>query len=97
MVSLVKCRIGAKEFMNYDVVYISKQALILSLLLSLPIVLVTSAVGLLFSIFQALTQIQDQTLSFAIKLVFITMVIYFTSDWIAAKIYGFALMLYSTI
>jgi type III secretion protein S len=83
--------------MNYDVVYLSKQALILSLLLSLPVVVVASVVGLLFSIFQALTQIQDQTLSFAIKLVFIILVMYLTTDWVAGKIYQYALMLFSTI
>ncbi len=83
--------------MNYDVVYITKQALILSLLLSLPVVLVASGVGLLFSIFQALTQIQDQTLSFAIKLVFVIGVLYMTTDWAASKIYQYALMIYNSV
>lgn len=83
--------------MNYDVVYISKQALILSLILSLPVVVVASCVGLLFSIFQALTQIQDQTLSFAIKLVFVIGTLYLTTDWVAGKIYQYALMIYNTI
>lgn len=80
--------------MNYDVVYLAKQALMLSLLLSLPVIIIASVVGLLFSIFQALTQIQDQTLSFAIKLVFIIAALYLTSDWMAGKIYRFALLLY---
>lgn len=81
--------------MDYDVVYLAKQALMLSLVLSLPVVVIASVVGLLFSIFQALTQIQDQTLSFAIKLVFIIFALYLTSDWMASKIYRFALSLYS--
>jgi type III secretion protein S len=81
--------------MNFDVVYLAKQALLLSLILSLPVIVIASIVGLLFSVFQALTQIQDQTLSFAIKLVFIIMVIYFTVDWTAVKIYRFALILYA--
>lgn len=83
--------------MNYDVVFIAKQALILSLILSLPVVLIASLVGLLFSLFQALTQIQDQTLSFAIKLVFIILVLYFTVDWMSSKIYSYTLMLYTQI
>lgn len=83
--------------MNYDVVFIAKQALILSLILSLPVVVIASLVGLLFSLFQALTQIQDQTLSFAIKLVFIILVLYFTVDWMASKIYSYTLMLYTQI
>ena len=82
---------------NYDVVYLAKQALILSLVLSLPIIAVASIVGLLFSMFQALTQAQDQTLSFAIKLVFIVLTIYLTVDWISSKIYRFDLLLFSHI
>lgn len=83
--------------MNYDVVYIAKQALLLSLVLSLPVIIGASLVGLLFSMFQALTQIQDQTLSFAIKLIFIIALLYLTIDWMSIKIYQFAVMLYSFI
>lgn len=80
--------------LHYDVVYVTKQALMLSLILSLPVVCGASVVGLLFSMFQALTQIQDQTLSFAIKLVFIMILIYVTVDWMALKVYHYALILY---
>ena len=80
--------------LHYDVAYATKQALTLSLVLSLPVVIGASLVGLLFSMFQALTQIQDQTLSFAIKLVFIMVLIYLTVDWMALKIYHYALILY---
>jgi len=82
--------------MNYDVVYIAKQALMLSLILSLPVVLVASVVGLLFSMFQALTQIQEQTLAFAIKLIFIMLCLYLTVDWMASKIYSFTLLLFNS-
>ena len=83
--------------MNYEVVYVAKEALILSLFLSLPIIIIASMTGLLFSMFQALTQIQDQTLSFAVKLISIMAVLYLTINWIAVKIYHFSLMLYSMI
>jgi len=82
--------------MNYDVVYIAKQALMLSLILSLPVIVIASVVGLLFSVFQALTQVQDQTLSFAIKLIFIILAIYLTVDWMSTKIYHFALLIYNS-
>ncbi len=82
--------------MNYDVVYVAKQALMLSLILSLPVVMVASVVGLLFSMFQALTQIQEQTLAFAIKLIFIMLCLYLTVDWMASKIYSFALLLFNS-
>ena len=83
--------------MNFDVIYLAKQALVLSLLLSLPVVVVASLVGLLFSLFQALTQIQDQTLSFAIKLGFIMATLYLTVDWAGSKLYQYTLILYSNI
>ena len=83
--------------MNYDVVYLAKQALVLSLILSLPVIVVASVVGLLFSVFQTLTQVQDQTLSFAIKLIFIMATLYMTIDWVASRLFRFTLMLYSGI
>lgn len=82
--------------MNYDVVYLAKQGLMLSLVLSLPVICIASLVGLLFSMFQALTQIQDQTLSFAIKLIFVILALYLTSDWMASKVYRFALLLFDS-
>lgn len=81
--------------MNYDVIYIAKQALVLSLMLSMPILLLSSLSGLLFSMFQALTQIQDQTLSFAIKLVVIMATLYLTIDWMSVKLYRYTLMLFT--
>lgn len=82
--------------MNYDVVYLAKQGMMLSLILSLPVVIVASVVGLLFSMFQALTQIQEQTLSFAVKLIFIILCLYLTVDWTASKVYHFALLLFDS-
>jgi type III secretion protein S len=46
-----------------------KQALILVLWLSLPAVLTASIVGLAIAFLQAVTQVQDQTISFGVKLV----------------------------
>jgi type III secretion protein S len=45
------------------------QVMILVLYLSMPTILVASGVGLLVSLIQALTQIQEQTLPFAVKLI----------------------------
>jgi len=80
--------------MNYDVVYLAKQAMLLSLVLSLPVIVIASVVGLLFSVFQALTQIQDQSLAFAIKLVFVILSLYLASGWMASKVYNFTLSIY---
>ena len=80
--------------MDYDIVFVAKEALLMSFILSLPVVLVASIIGLIFSIFQALTQIQDQTLSFAIKLFFVIVALAISSSWMASKLYRFAMSLY---
>ncbi|MBC8642783.1 type III secretion system export apparatus subunit SctS [Caballeronia sp. EK] len=51
------------------IVQLTSELLWLVLVLSLPTVLVASVVGILVSLVQALTQIQDQTVSFLVKLV----------------------------
>ena len=53
-------------------------ALMLVLLLSLPPIIVATAVGMLVSLLQALTQIQEQTLSFVPKLaaVFLSLIVF---------------------
>ncbi len=81
--------------MNGDlVIYLAKQALVLSILIGMPAILVAATVGLMFSIFQTLTQIQDQTLSFAVKLMFTLLTIYLSLDWSANQLYQFTLLLY---
>ena len=81
--------------MNYDVVFLAKQGLLMALVLSMPVITVATVVGLLFSIFQTLTQIQDQTVSFTIKLIAIIATLYFTVDWTAVKLFRYALLLYA--
>lgn len=83
--------------MNYDVIYIAKQGLLLSFILSMPFIITSSVVGLMFSLFQALVQIQDQSLSFAVKLFCVIISIYLTIDWTASKLYNYSLMLYHLI
>lgn len=56
---------------------VMREAFINILLVSGPVVLVAMAVGLIISIFQATTQIQEQTLSFVPKLlaIFLTLIL----------------------
>ena len=50
-------------------------AMYLTLWLSLPPIVVASVVGVLFSLFQALTQIQEQTLTFVPKLIVVAVIV----------------------
>ncbi len=75
-------------------VIISKQALYLALILTGPPVLVAMLVGLIVSLVQATTQIQEQTLTFVPKLVAITVTIAFTGPWIIGQLREFSLTLF---
>lgn len=73
------------------------QGINLTLLLSLPAVGVGLLVGFLISLFQAITQIQEQTLTFVPKVVSVLLVIAFTSPWMISLIVDFTTTLWSTI
>jgi type III secretion protein S len=62
----------------------------LVLMLSLPPIFVASVVGLGLSLFQAITQLQEQTLSFAIKLIAVSLTLFATAPWISAELLRFA-------
>lgn len=70
------------------------QALMLVLWLSLPPIVVASVVGILFSLIQALTQIQEQTLSFGVKLIAVGLTLYLTARWVGGEIFNFTQMLF---
>jgi flagellar biosynthetic protein FliQ len=75
-------------------VIISKQALYLALILTGPPVLVAMLVGLVISLIQATTQIQEQTLTFVPKLVAITVTIAVTGPWIMGQLIQFSQQLF---
>jgi type III secretion protein S len=79
-----------------DIVSHAVKALLLVLWLSLPPIIVASVVGTLFSLFQALTQIQEQTLSFAIKLIAVGVTLFLTARWIGGEIFNFTVSLFDT-
>ncbi len=72
------------------------KAMMLVLWLSLPPIVVASLVGILFSLVQALTQIQEQTLSFGVKLVAVGLTLYLTARWIGGEIFNYTLILFDS-
>ena len=72
---------------NIDsIVQLARQALTLGLILSLPTVLTAGIIGLLIGIFQAVTQLQDQALSMAVKLIAVIAVLFLTGDWMGSQL-----------
>jgi type III secretion HrpO family protein len=70
------------------------KAAVLVLLLSLPVLVVATAVGLLVSLLQALTQIQEQTLSFGLKLIAVVATLLLTASWAGAQLLQWSILLF---
>jgi len=64
-----------------SVINIGRHALEMTLLVSAPLLLAALAVGLLVSVFQAATQINEMTLSFIPKLVAILVTMVLAGPW----------------
>ncbi|MEW9809488.1 MAG: EscS/YscS/HrcS family type III secretion system export apparatus protein [Candidatus Symbiodolus clandestinus] len=79
------------------IVQLAIQLLWLVLLLSLPIVLTASVVGLLVSLFQALTQLQDQTLQFLIKLIAVSITLMATYPWMGDTLLNYTNLVFKQI
>ncbi|MCI5968573.1 flagellar biosynthesis protein FliQ [Helicobacter sp.] len=61
----------------------------ITLILSLPMLLVGLVVGLMISIFQATTQINEMTLTFVPKILAVIVVIIFTMPWMLNMLIDF--------
>ncbi|HQS02085.1 MAG: flagellar biosynthetic protein FliQ [Halothiobacillus sp. 24-54-40] len=84
--------------MNADTVLdITRQAMVMILLLSMPILLTALAVGLLIGMFQAATQINEMTLSFIPKLFAVVLAILLAGPWMLHLLIDFTLNLFHRI
>jgi type III secretion HrpO family protein len=73
-----------------EVYQLSYHALLLILILSGPPILISTILGLLVAVFQAATQIQEQTLSFMVKLFAVILTLLFMGGWLGSQILSFA-------
>jgi type III secretion protein S len=71
------------------------EAMVLVMWLSMPPIVVASVVGIIVSLLQALTQVQEQTLSFAIKLIAVAITIAATAGFLGSQILVFTLKLFN--
>ena len=84
--------------MNQDVVInVGMQAMQLAFKVAMPLLLVGLAVGLLVSVFQAVTQIQEQTLTFIPKVVAMGVVLVVAGPWMLSEVITYTQQLYSSI
>lgn len=73
-----------------EIYQLAYQALLLILILSGPPILISMILGLTVAIFQAATQIQEQTLSFTIKLVAVILTLLLMGQFLSQQIMQFA-------
>ncbi len=80
-----------------DLINISQQTVKVILLLSLPSLMVSMIIGLLISVFQAVTQISDASLSFVPKVIIVALFIVISLPWIGKHIETYTLELWDII
>jgi len=80
-----------------SVMTLGRQALELTILVSAPALLTALIIGLLVSIFQAATQINEQTLTFIPKLVGMFGVLIIAGPWMLGLMVDFIQRLFSNI
>jgi len=72
-----------------------RESLLLFLLVAGPILAVGIAIGLVISLFQAVTSIQDQTLTFVPKIVGMVLLAAAIVPWIATRLAEYAVELFT--
>jgi flagellar biosynthetic protein FliQ len=84
--------------MNQDtVVSLATQAMTLALKIAGPVLLVGLVIGLVVSLFQAVTQIQEQSLQFIPKVVGIAVLIMLLGPWMLDQLISYIQTLYLSI
>jgi type III secretion protein S len=77
--------------MQYEaVIRLTTEAMLMCLMVSLPVVVVAASVGLLISFVQAITSLQDQTISQGAKLIAVTITLIIAAPWGASAVLRFA-------
>lgn len=73
------------------VVEVAQKAIKVTLMVSLPVLGIGLVVGVLVSVLQAATQIQEMTLTFVPKIISILVGLLFLLPWIMHQVTGFAI------
>ena len=76
-----------------DVLLVVREAMWLILKLALPFLVVSIVIGLIIAIFQAATQIHEQTITFVPKIVAIAIMMVILGPWLLSSLSEFFQML----
>ncbi|WP_026520731.1 flagellar biosynthesis protein FliQ [Butyrivibrio sp. VCB2001] len=78
-----------------DINQIVSEALMLIIRMSLPVLLTSMIIGLVVSIFQTVTSIQEQTLTFVPKVIGVFVMIMLMGNWMLTELSGYITRLWS--
>ncbi|AKP79179.1 flagellar biosynthesis protein FliQ [Priestia aryabhattai] len=79
------------------VISLAEKGVYTILIVSGPLLLLALVVGLIISIFQATTQIQEQTLAFVPKIVAVLVGIVFFGPWMLSKMISFTYEIFANL
>ncbi len=71
------------------VISLGQKALEMTMILAMPVLLATFLVGLVISVFQAATQIQEMTLAYIPKIVAAMVTVFLLGGWMMGKLVDF--------
>ncbi|MER3403374.1 MAG: flagellar biosynthetic protein FliQ [Armatimonadota bacterium] len=80
-----------------EVLELGRQALLIGLQVSMPILLTALIVGLLVSVFQAVTQIQEMTLQFIPKIIAVGLITIVAGGWMLTQMVEFTVRVFSQL
>ncbi|OLP40429.1 flagellar export apparatus protein FliQ [Salmonella enterica subsp. enterica serovar Javiana] len=80
-----------------DVVHIGLQAMLVSAKLAMPVLVVALGIGFAVSLVQAVTQVQEVTLSFVPKLLGVAAVLLVGGHWMLQEMVAFTRMLFDLL
>lgn len=82
---------------SHFIINIAEQGVMTILLVSLPLLLLALGIGLAVSIFQATTQIQEQTLAFVPKIIGVFVGLIFFGPWMLSRIVDYTFQIFNNL
>lgn len=82
---------------SHFIIGLAEQGIMTVLAVSLPLLLLALVVGLIVSIFQATTQIQEQTLAFIPKIIAVLAGLVFFGPWMLSRIVDYTFQIFNNL
>jgi flagellar biosynthetic protein FliQ len=80
-----------------DALALARHAILVSLQLTLPIMALSLVIGVVISLFQAVTSIQEQTLTFVPKILMLSVALIVLGPWMLHTLVGFTSDLFTSL